>query len=533
MGALTSKPYAFSARSWELQRFEGVDFLDGFGSSIYLDLIGSKVSRITPRINEFLNEEWISDKIRFFYDGITRQRIGSPLYNKERLSSSSVNFAKVSWSYALDLVSFKFIRNYTNTEFLIGSFIDIASLNTLKNFTLKFLGSAFSSFNFSSFDDKLNNIDFRSSYVFNDVLNLFDKSDKVVLLGCNPRLESPIFNLKLIKLSKNLNFSIYSLGLIPYLGFNIKVTNLGLSIFDGLSKFISGKFIFGRDLLKSKQCAFILGSQLIKYDSSLVIDKFMDTLKAQFFKNSCVLKLYDTPLFPSVSELGFPKFYKGNMVNLKSKSLLAVLEENLSYNVDKFDFITNININGESRLTKSNLILPAAHPFEYNSTYINNFGFIDTNKVYSLKPFLESIPVYSIFNLLLLQIQGKNYSLANLFGSYLLFFNQSYFISLWSLSSIEFYIKKLSILKYFNIYTMKSNDINEFNAIDSLNSYLGLTRLYSSFTSLVTIKNFKILKNIFLPMGSYEYYSTDSFTRVSKNLVLAKNRFKSSTIYNI
>jgi len=79
VGALTSKPYAFTSRPWELKETPGVDVMDGVGSNITVYTRGSEVMRILPRLNEEVNEEWISDKARFSYDGLKRQRLNSPM----------------------------------------------------------------------------------------------------------------------------------------------------------------------------------------------------------------------------------------------------------------------------------------------------------------------------------------------------------------------------------------------------------------------------------------------------------------------
>src|SRR4051794_8589355 len=97
IGALTSKPYAFSARSWELEKLDFIDFYDGMLSNISVDVRGLSIMRVLPRINESLNEEWISDKIRFSYDAFRRQRLLNPMF-KNIVSNS---FEELTWEEAL------------------------------------------------------------------------------------------------------------------------------------------------------------------------------------------------------------------------------------------------------------------------------------------------------------------------------------------------------------------------------------------------------------------------------------------------
>src|SRR6202043_2543111 len=98
VGALTSKPYAFNARSWELRKAESIDVLDAVGSNIRVDARGAQALRVLPRLNEAVNEEWISDKTRFAVDGLTRRRLDRPYIRRDG------QLREVDWREALDLV---------------------------------------------------------------------------------------------------------------------------------------------------------------------------------------------------------------------------------------------------------------------------------------------------------------------------------------------------------------------------------------------------------------------------------------------
>src|SRR5690348_12849844 len=124
IGALTSKPYAFTARSWELEKIDFIDFFDSLLSNIVFDVRGISVLRVVPRINEQLNEEWISDKIRFSYDGFRRQRIMYPLYKLDK------NFVEVSWAesfflffFKYNLLNYDYINEDSSSEFIFGKFM--------------------------------------------------------------------------------------------------------------------------------------------------------------------------------------------------------------------------------------------------------------------------------------------------------------------------------------------------------------------------------------------------------------------------
>ena len=127
VGALTSKPYAFSARPWELKQIESIDVMDAVGSNIRIDTKGNKVMRVLPRINEDVNEEWISDKTRFFWDGLSLQRIDKP-YLKE-----NGKFKKVSWEKAISVLSEKLKDSKPNEIASIsGDLSSIESIYSLK-----------------------------------------------------------------------------------------------------------------------------------------------------------------------------------------------------------------------------------------------------------------------------------------------------------------------------------------------------------------------------------------------------------------
>lgn len=104
VGALTSKPFAFTSRSWELRSIESIDILDGLGSSIRLDFRGSEIVRILPIVNELINEHWITDKIRFTYDGFKYNRLITPLFRKKKwsyINKSNVSYLTSSWEYSI------------------------------------------------------------------------------------------------------------------------------------------------------------------------------------------------------------------------------------------------------------------------------------------------------------------------------------------------------------------------------------------------------------------------------------------------
>ena len=210
VGALTSKPYAFNARPWELRSIQSIDILDSFCSSIRLDLRGSEILRVLPLTNVQTNDEWISDKTRFFYDGLKRQRIHVPFvkYDNVFLKSSWENiFGKIK-----NLLKFfsksksNFLSENQNKRFnfvsILGKLVDCETIVVLKDF-MNVMGSSNFFTDIYSFNI---NIDFRLSYIANLSYlekrnkNIFLDADLCFLINFNPRIELPLLNIKLRKL---------------------------------------------------------------------------------------------------------------------------------------------------------------------------------------------------------------------------------------------------------------------------------------------------------------------------------------------
>ena len=142
-GALTSKPYAFTSRPWELRSVQSIDILDGIGSNIRVDFKESEVLRILPRRNPDINENWISDKIRFFYDGLKRQRLTSP-YIKVEGELRAVKWKKAISNFSSLLKVYSFEYGPSSIGILGSSSLDLESLYSIRslsaNFGFSFLG---------------------------------------------------------------------------------------------------------------------------------------------------------------------------------------------------------------------------------------------------------------------------------------------------------------------------------------------------------------------------------------------------------
>ncbi len=203
VGALTSAPYAFGARSWELGKTESVDVFDAVGSNIRVDSRGPVVMRILPRLNDDVNEEWISDKTRFACDGLKRQRLDQPYVRRDG------RLAPASWAQALGAVADRMKGvDGSRVAALAGDLADCESMMALKD-----LMTALDSPNLDCRQDgaKLDPA-CRAAYLFNTTIAGIEDSDACLVMGANPRWEAPLVNLRLRKRALAGGFTVGVLG---------------------------------------------------------------------------------------------------------------------------------------------------------------------------------------------------------------------------------------------------------------------------------------------------------------------------------
>ena len=219
VGALTSKPYVFEARPWELKKTESIDVMDAVGSNIRVDTYGWEVKRILPRINEDINEEWISDKTRYACDGIKNQRLDSP-YIKEKNK-----LKPTSWSNAFHFLVEKIKKSAP--EKIAGVTGDLTNMETMY-IAKEFFNKTVKSKNLESrAENYYVNTSDRKNYIFNSSINGLEESDLIVLIGTNPRYEATILNARIRKSYLKNKTEVYSFGNIGDLT-SVSYTNLTL-----------------------------------------------------------------------------------------------------------------------------------------------------------------------------------------------------------------------------------------------------------------------------------------------------------------
>ena len=190
VGALTSKPYAFAARPWELGKTQSIDVMDAVGSAIRVDTRGREVMRILPRVNEAINEEWISDKTRHVVDGLRAQRLDRPYVRVDG------KLRPASWAEAFAAIAQRVARSDGRRMGAIAG--DLASVEEM--FALKDLLGKYKSVNFATQDNTaLNPALGRASYIFNPSIAGIEQADALLIIGANPRKEAALLNARIRK----------------------------------------------------------------------------------------------------------------------------------------------------------------------------------------------------------------------------------------------------------------------------------------------------------------------------------------------
>ena len=260
VGALTSKPFAFTARPWELNKTESVDVMDAVGSAIRVDTRGREVMRILPRVNEEINEEWISDKTRYIWDGLKTQRLDRPYVRKDgRLQPAS-------WAEAFGAVKAAVAGKSGDRIGAIAG--DLASVEEI--YALRELMTALGSTNVdcrqdgSVLDPSLG----RASYIFNPTIEGIEQADALLIVGSNPRLEAAVLNARIRKRWRMDNFPVGVIGEESDLRYGYEYLGAGT---DTLSGLIDGSVKFAAKLKKAERPMIIVGQGALSRADGLAV----------------------------------------------------------------------------------------------------------------------------------------------------------------------------------------------------------------------------------------------------------------------
>jgi NADH-quinone oxidoreductase subunit G len=249
VGALTSKPYAFVARPWELRKTESVDVLDAVGSNIRIDSRGPQVLRVLPRLHEDVNEEWISDKTRFALDGLVKRRLDRPFIRQ------GGRLVEASWREAFDTIAKRMVGG--KVAAVAGDLCDAESMLALKDL-MAALGSRLVECrqDGAGLDPSV-----RASYLFNTTIAGIENADACLLIGTNPRWEAALVNARLRKRYLKGGFKIAAIG--PTLDLTFPVEMLGEGP-DALTALIDGGGAWREMLGSAQRPMLILGQGALR-----------------------------------------------------------------------------------------------------------------------------------------------------------------------------------------------------------------------------------------------------------------------------
>ncbi|XP_076062264.1 NADH dehydrogenase (ubiquinone) 75 kDa subunit [Oratosquilla oratoria] len=250
VGALTSKPYAFTARPWELRRTDSIDIMDAVGSNIVVNHRTGEVLRVLPRVNEDVNEEWISDKTRFAIDGLKRQRILYPM-----VRDSTGELKACEWEDALIVAAKALQEADGNVAAVAGGLADAEALIALKDMVNGLGGDHVCTEEI--FPDSGSGTDMRSSYLLNSRITGIEKADLVLLIGTNPRFEAPILNARIRKAWLHNDLDVASVGSEVDLTYQYEHLGANAGILQAL---LEGTHDFSSRLAAAKRPLIIVGS---------------------------------------------------------------------------------------------------------------------------------------------------------------------------------------------------------------------------------------------------------------------------------
>ncbi len=370
VGALTSKPYVFEARPWELKKTETIDVMDAVGSNIRVDTYGWEVKRVLPRINEEINEEWISDKTRYACDGLKSQRLDYPL---KKINNE---FKKISWKEAYENIAEKI--KITSSDKIAGFIGDLTNMETMF-VTKEFFEKTIKSKNLEARDDNTYiNTEDRTNYLFNSQINGIEEADFILLIGANPRFEATILNARIRKNYVTNKTEIYSIGDVGDQTYPYEKHPADTKI---IKEICENKSEISKKILVSKKPLVIIGNSALNSKSGKFI---FENIKKFLIDNKKITDEWNPlNILPvNASSVGS---YDLNLVNNEENLTLKKLQENVFEIVfligqdnlkfkKKNEFVVYIGSHGDNGAEIANIILPGATYTEQDGLFTNLEG---------------------------------------------------------------------------------------------------------------------------------------------------------------
>jgi NADH dehydrogenase (ubiquinone) Fe-S protein 1 len=384
VGALTSKPYAFRARPWELKHTETVDVLDGLGSNIRVDSRGLEVMRVLPRLNDDVNEEWINDKTRFACDGLKTQRLTTPLIRKDD------KFYPASWEQALmEIASAHQSIAPKGNEFkaVAGELIEVESLVALKDLVNKLGSDNLALDQPAGSQPVAHGVDVRSSYLFNSKIWGVEEADAILIVGSNTRHEAAVLNARIRKQWLRSDLEIGVVG-EPW-DSTFEFEHLGNDA-AALKKALAGNF--GKKLQSAKRPMIIVGSGVTDHSDAKAmyetIGTFVDKNAANFLTEEWngYNVLQRAASRAGAYEVGFTT-PSPEVANTTAKFIwLLGADEISASDIPKGAFVVYQGHHGDRGAQLADVVLPGAAYTEKSGTYINTEGRVQLGRAATSLP---------------------------------------------------------------------------------------------------------------------------------------------------
>ena len=374
VGALTSKPYAFQARPWELVKTESIDVMDAVGSAIRVDTRGREVLRILPQLNELVNEEWISDKTRFIWDGLRSQRLDQPYVRR------SGRLEAATWSEAFGVIAGRLDGVAPKRIAAIAG--DLAGVEEM--FALKRLMEAFGSPHLDCRQDgaKLDPRYGRRSYLFNPTIAGIDHADAVLLIGTNPRREAAVLNARIRKRWRDIAVPVALIGEGVDLTYPAEYLGAGP---ETLAQLAAGEHDFAKVLINAKRPLVVVGQgALARPDGDVILSLAAGVAasgeRAEGWDGLAVL--HTAAARVGGLDIGFVPGDIGHdvigMVAAAAAKEIDVLfllgADEIPVNALGETFVVYIGTHGDAGAHRADVILPGAAYTEKSAIYVNTEG---------------------------------------------------------------------------------------------------------------------------------------------------------------
>jgi len=367
VGALTSKPYAFAARPWELTKTQSIDVMDGVGSAIRVDSRGREVMRILPRINEAVNEEWISDKARHVVDGLRTQRLDRPYIREDgRLRAAT-------WPEAFAAIAAKAHRiDGKRIGAIAGDVAAVEEMFALKDLLAKCGSANVAVQGGDCFDPRAG----RASYIFNPTIAGIDRADALLIIGANPRREAAVLNARIRKRWRSGQLKVGLIG--PKADLTYDYDHIGAGT-DSLSDLAAGKHSFATVLMAAKNPIVLVGAgAAARHDGAAVL-----SLAAKIALDIGAVKdgwngyavLHDAASRVGALDIGFA----GSGLSAAQMTTFGTLDVLFLLGADETTvpdgtFVIYIGTHGDRGAHRADVILPAAAYTEKSAIYVNTEG---------------------------------------------------------------------------------------------------------------------------------------------------------------